>query len=338
MAAIFAAMAVGSAVKTVIDLIPPLPAALCLVFLPVVSALLSRRAKAEQPPAHEGVVVYYEGRISSVPWRILIGVSVYSLIVGSMQGMPAESGIFSSEALTLLHHGAEIAVAAGVMWWVFGRGGLLRFSSLWRAVIFFTATALVFLPLIGSAWAGGVMVLVSIAQTLVVMLFWVMLADVARHSSVSPFAVFGAGWISYSLPLAFGWIIGGAVAAHDIGSYALAVMAYLLTLVAVFALNENDISQRRIFADLDAPAPAGSLYGQIEAACKTLGEEAGLTPREIEVMELLCQGRSKAYIAENLFISENTVRSHGKHIYQKLGIHSKQELLDLVTGSQESPA
>ena len=48
------------------------------------------------------------------------------------------------------------------------------------------------------------------------------------------------------------------------------------------------------------------------------------------VLQLLCKGRSKSYIAESLFISENTVRSHSKHIYAKLDVHSKQEILDLI--------
>lgn len=335
-AAIFVAMAVGSALKAIIDLMPPLPATLCLAALPVASLALSRCAQAKQLPAQGEVPIYYEGRVSSVPWRVLVGVAVYSLIVGSMQGMPVVPGGISAEILTLLHHGAEVVVAAGVLWWVFGLGGLIRFSSLWRAVIFFTATALLFLPLINPAWTGGVMVLVSIAQTLVVMLFWVMLADIARHSSLDSVAVFGAGWVAYALPFAAGWALGGEASAHGAGSYALAIMAYLLTLVAVFALNENDIAQRRIFADLEALAPARSRYEEIEARCKVLGEAGGLTAREIEVMELLCQGRSKAYIAESLFISENTVRSHGKHIYQKLGIHSKQELIDLAVGAKKS--
>ena len=53
-------------------------------------------------------------------------------------------------------------------------------------------------------------------------------------------------------------------------------------------------------------------------------------------MVLLCQGRSKSYIAESLFISENTVRSHSKNIYRKLGVHSKQELLDLVSVPEDA--
>ena len=61
-----------------------------------------------------------------------------------------------------------------------------------------------------------------------------------------------------------------------------------------------------------------------------MGSQRGLTAREVEVLQLLCKGRSKSYIAESLFISENTVRSHSKHIYAKLDVHSKQEILDLI--------
>ena len=53
--------------------------------------------------------------------------------------------------------------------------------------------------------------------------------------------------------------------------------------------------------------------------------------RETEIAFLLAQGRSRPYIREKLFISKNTVATHIKHIYQKLGIHSKEELIDLVT-------
>lgn len=55
-----------------------------------------------------------------------------------------------------------------------------------------------------------------------------------------------------------------------------------------------------------------------------------LTQREIDVVVLLVGGRSVKHIAKPLFISENTVRDHMKNIYQKLGVHKKQELLDMV--------
>lgn len=47
-------------------------------------------------------------------------------------------------------------------------------------------------------------------------------------------------------------------------------------------------------------------------------------------MELIARGDTVVRIAEQLEVSENTVRTHAKRIYAKLDIHSKQELSDLV--------
>lgn len=75
--------------------------------------------------------------------------------------------------------------------------------------------------------------------------------------------------------------------------------------------------------------PSGSYSRHIE----TLADEKHLSRREAEVFALVARGRSIPYIAEALTISENTVRSHVRRIYDKLGVHSKQEVLDLVEKS-----
>ena len=55
-----------------------------------------------------------------------------------------------------------------------------------------------------------------------------------------------------------------------------------------------------------------------------------LSLRESEVMELIARGRTVSAIAELLFISENTVRTHSKKVYTKMQIHSKNELINLL--------
>ena len=57
-----------------------------------------------------------------------------------------------------------------------------------------------------------------------------------------------------------------------------------------------------------------------------------LSLRETEVLGLVVRGYSVPAMAERLFISENTVQTHMKHIYSKLAVHKKQELLDIVEG------
>jgi DNA-binding NarL/FixJ family response regulator len=57
-----------------------------------------------------------------------------------------------------------------------------------------------------------------------------------------------------------------------------------------------------------------------------------LTPREAEVLELLADGQTNAQIAHRLSIGIETVRTHARNIYRKLGIGSRRELGSLARG------
>ena len=79
------------------------------------------------------------------------------------------------------------------------------------------------------------------------------------------------------------------------------------------------------------PMPAARTPEEAFASrCEAIASEFSLTPREAEVFAMLARGRDRAYIEEALVVSRNTVKAHVKHVYAKLGIHSHQELLDLV--------
>ena len=56
-------------------------------------------------------------------------------------------------------------------------------------------------------------------------------------------------------------------------------------------------------------------------------DAVALTEREIEILELLSQGRVSKEIADQLAISYNTVRVHTTHIYEKLHVRSRSEAL-----------
>jgi two-component system, NarL family, response regulator NreC len=64
---------------------------------------------------------------------------------------------------------------------------------------------------------------------------------------------------------------------------------------------------------------------------RTLPPEAGapdvLSPREREVLTLICSGRTNREVAESLGLSVNTVETHRKHIIDKLDLHSTAELV-----------
>lgn len=68
---------------------------------------------------------------------------------------------------------------------------------------------------------------------------------------------------------------------------------------------------------------AGMLLDQVVASVR--GHRPGLTHRERQVLELMGRGWGNRAIAEELFISENTVKNHVRRIHEKLGVHSRTE-------------
>lgn len=83
----------------------------------------------------------------------------------------------------------------------------------------------------------------------------------------------------------------------------------------------------RIEADAVDVNPLDALKARLDE----LGEQFGLTPREFEVAMYTVQGYSCAYIAEKLVVSNSTVRFHQQNIYRKFDVHSRNELIDLVS-------
>ena len=62
----------------------------------------------------------------------------------------------------------------------------------------------------------------------------------------------------------------------------------------------------------------------------SLAADYKLTKRETEVAALLARGRNLPYVEEALVISHGTAQTHARHIYQKMGVHTRQEFIDLV--------
>jgi len=55
------------------------------------------------------------------------------------------------------------------------------------------------------------------------------------------------------------------------------------------------------------------------------GDDHGLSPREAEVLALICQGLSNQQITERAFLSMNTVKSYVRTLYQKIGVESRTQ-------------
>lgn len=62
-------------------------------------------------------------------------------------------------------------------------------------------------------------------------------------------------------------------------------------------------------------------------------EELGITPRELEILGLIAQGMSNREIAQKLFVSENTVKTHSSRVFDKLGARRRTQAVQMGKSS-----
>lgn len=119
-------------------------------------------------------------------------------------------------------------------------------------------------------------------------------------------------------------------------AFGIACLAVLVSF-CVFAMARHALkylpstpSERRNGA---APSPIAASETFVPGEAGESGLES-LTPREHDVFVLFAAGYSRSYIAKVLCISPETVKVHTRHIYSKLGISSKDELIALAHEEQ----
>jgi ATP/maltotriose-dependent transcriptional regulator MalT len=81
----------------------------------------------------------------------------------------------------------------------------------------------------------------------------------------------------------------------------------------------------RVPVPVEVPAPAGPFEPD---ASKIVA--LGITPRELEVLQLIAEGLSTREMAERLFVSENTVKTHTSRVLDKLGASRRTQAVQLA--------
>jgi DNA-binding CsgD family transcriptional regulator len=83
--------------------------------------------------------------------------------------------------------------------------------------------------------------------------------------------------------------------------------------------------QQRVVVVKEVPVPA---TGPFTLNQEKLGD-LGVTPRELEILELIARGLSNREIAERLFVSENTVKTHSSRLFEKLGAKRRTQAVQI---------
>ena len=69
---------------------------------------------------------------------------------------------------------------------------------------------------------------------------------------------------------------------------------------------------------------------KLRAILASLPEGTTLTPRQIEILARILDGKSRKEIAAEMYLSENTVKTHTSALYKALGVSSREEILTLI--------
>ena len=201
---------------------------------------------------------------------------------------------------------------------------------------------------------------------------WTYGVVVVRGFKASPLLVFAAVMCAFDFSIVIGILYGSTIAKAIYAAYldwtlTVLVVVVCILLVALMLFSE---SQARNFWYMEKGRNAAGTTNSPESACGegavvafaperdetaqnpavgdgsmqpravesdiagALREEFGLTNREVEVCLLLLQGRSLPYIQKELSIARGTANTHLRHIYEKVGVHTRQELIDAVKASE----
>ena len=453
----FSSLALGSIGGFAVSFLPADPSQVVSIFMAAVAQMCYRHALevigSSESPA--GVGSYerpwspadpepvYDREPKTTAWLILGGLAVFGFALGISRGYPAGEPITMGPPLRALHQFGVVGLSLLVMHWTIGRGRRLSFSLLWRIEIAVAALGALTLSVLPDEFDALAIALENIADSFMLGVLWVTMADAARHSSRHAYTVFGVAWAVRVFSREAGrvliLVLGSAAAAPQTGVVIGAVTAAIGASMALL-LSEN-VPHARPFFELDEAEEvvgahgacgvgvAGTLVGESKAQSQeartskgraassvhvSSGDESqnahagnastaksmqaparlarhtsvnagssfarrqtavarssaahgqaasavgaatgtsvsfdldgadaialspaevarleclradfGLSEREAQVAVLIAQGRSKAAIARCLYVSENTVRTHAKNAYSKLGVCSKTEL------------
>lgn len=159
-----------------------------------------------------------------------------------------------------------------------------------------------------------------------------------KRYRVAPFYLVGRGHAPVVVGVALGFLIGYAAAFAGVlenqlfAFISLGLVVLLTVFVTVINFDKDELESERHPAPGPAAAPGTPqpTRASWRERCEALARENGLSAREIEVFNLLAKGRGSVYIQEKLYISQHTVKTHTYHIYKKLGVSSREELLTLI--------
>lgn len=287
--------------------------------------------------------------LEAIPARVLAAIGITYFAIGSTLAQSGAPLDYFSWQTAL----AAVLTSVVVMATCILLHGRVALTSLYKILMVGQVLAAFLL----SEWAEGSQIAVVITFVGVKIVAWTLMAELAllaRARGTAPAAlVYAAGCLAGHI----GEGVAGVLSVFGLVNQGVLLIVVVALLVGAAAFlftgemgkypdiadaapasgGEDTLQSQKGLSRGEAPlsdavAPASTPVAQ-PSLDERIGELASaymLSARETEVFRLWATGHTLKYIQEKLYLSPSTVKTHVRHIYDKTGVHSRSEIVELL--------
>jgi DNA-binding CsgD family transcriptional regulator len=270
--------------------------------------------------------------ISSIAFGIIVS------LMHALEPFEIENAFVINSGLSLL---LSALIAGSITLAVLFFSKRLDLAFTYRPVIFFMSLGCLLFPFLED-FASIAWIATMSGYLCFEIMNWVTLTDISYRFELPPFRVFGLGRAAVSGGVLLGTLIAQWLNSNIIYNFQIIAaicfaQVFLLIVAYTFTLTERDIAKitrqrtRTPYLEADDKEELS-----IDDRITLLAEEHGIYGRGEEILRLLVKGRTGVRIEQELYISKGTVNTYLRKLYQRLGVHTRQELIDMFY-AVESP-
>ena len=341
------------------------PALLLMLPLPVLSQLCLTRCNREVPP--DRAALSTDSRRYRTALGSLVSLIVASLVLSCLFGYVWQMTVVSVDSAYEAHRLpliANVVAAVALIGLVLFARRRIDLALAFKVIVPILVVLFALMPAFWTTNPVELNVVMSACYGVFDVIIWYMVASTAYDLSVSGFVVggivrgisiiarlvgIGIGYVVMLIPESPSILVIGV----SVGAvYVLAMLALLQNTRHRFSFLNLGNAKAKGEGEPAAQGPVPQAAAQTATALESgnaepapvaaalaepdndvfdqIADYYGLTRREAEVLPYLARGRSAKVIAEALFVSESTVRTHTRRILEKTALHSKQDLIDLI--------
>lgn len=265
----------------------------------------------------------------TIPWKLIVLFAVFSFAYGLReQQLATGAGVHSS-----ISTGIAMAALAATVYFFSDR---ISLNAVSKSALPLMLCGFLLVPFEGFLGSIVSSYMISIGYSLMSLLVSLMLYDISKRFGLFAICLLGLKnamqiFVVMGSDIA-GTLDSSALPAGTTDALLTALVVALLFFAAFILFSEKELTSTWgvKFMESEALTEEGLRNKQIEKRCDYLSLTCKLSPREDEVLRLYAKGLNGPQIEKELFIAEGTLKTHTRHIYEKLGVPNRKGLYDAL--------